>query len=107
MPKGTKAAPPQQASLNELWKKGKGAASKNASDAAEDTTKLQKTEGRLKDSDKATEEGGWHVHQPLAKADAFQRSVVSPPNPRSPREQKFRASTVISIRLMNNAYSQL
>ena len=62
MPKGTKAAPPQQASLNELWKKGKSAASKDATDATEGTTKLQKTEGRHKDSDKATEEGGWLVH---------------------------------------------
>ena len=56
MPKGTKAAPPQQASLNELWKKGKTAPAKTASDEAEGKTKLQEAEARPKISNTVDEE---------------------------------------------------
>ena len=58
MPKGTKAAPPQQASLNELWKgKGKGTTPKDASSSPENASKLEQTEVRHKSPSRTNGEG--------------------------------------------------
>lgn len=58
MPKGTKAAPPQQASLNELWKrKGKSVASKDATEPPESVSKLEYTEARYKPTVETNGEG--------------------------------------------------